>query len=396
LTAPQDQAADLDAEILLSELEGSLRPELDERLRAAYRAHIEGGAGMPRWPARLFDEALSSRVHKVLARLPPGGVPSRRLRVVRHIIVSARVLSAGGFAERNRAARALGALDFYQLHLDIEELHLDEIEERLGPVHPPHRTAGDEALVQALARVDADEVYRRAVELLNEGGVTIAPTRRGSGATGRSRAFVIAPDDVRLVLAPITGAAGWRALWHELGHAFAAASVGDDLPWPLVRVASRTLDEAVAERFALLGERADVLARVLAMSEDHAARVSDDLRWRRQRWRSWQRARAAFERAAYLTDGVDPTRLDSMWARLVAEHTGERVGPESWRELHHLDDDPGAQALYLIAEDVAVELARVSLERLGNSLAPGASVSWRQIVGTLARGGSPGHHSSEP
>jgi hypothetical protein len=313
----------VEAELQLELVEGELAAELPAHLRAFARAHAEGRPA----PAAPLVARLASTLETVRAALAHDVLADRALALLRLVAPiaieddTAVALARGetpswpGLAALAAARDAVaqrrfgcGAIAWLQRLHGVGEA---EPAPRDAPGPPVDGWQTPDGALDAAAIADAWQVI--AARLGVAGSVRV-----DRGARGRPRAFVIEPRVEVIVVVPpaIDTPAARFAVLHELGHAAAALALPAGVP--------RVLDEAAAA---------------------YVAREAPS--WLSPRWSSplADAARGRRLAIAAMLDGIER-------ALPVIQDTPSAAPP--WALWH----DPGAQAAYVAAEELAENLAR--------------------------------------
>jgi hypothetical protein len=331
-------------ELQLDRVEAELASELPPHMRAFARAYARGDA-LPSAPEVLHRRATLATAHAALAHPV---LADRGLALVRLVAPIAIEADPGVAAARAAeptwpalaalaAARdAAAAAVFGRRAIDVlHRLHGAPVasdDAQSSPALPPPVTAWFEPDGIALDRHAISHAWD-AIRARH--GVTGA-VRFERTASARPRTFVVQPRGEVVVVVPAqiaTPAARFSVL-HELGHVLAALALPPGIP--------RLVDEAAAAYLARLIERPDPIA-------------GDGVAWYSA---AAGPARARRHQVARALDRIE-RELPAL-----GELPTERP---PWALWH----DPGAQAAYAAAEQLADDIER----EIGASPAPGALAS---------------------
>ncbi|HEY0255745.1 MAG TPA: hypothetical protein VGC41_29650, partial [Kofleriaceae bacterium] len=285
-------------------------------------AHAED---RPPPPAPLVAR-LASTLETVLAALPNEGLADRALALLRLVapfaveddpaVVAIRAQPPSwdglvGLTEaRDAAARTRFGIGAVELSHRLHGTH----EPPIAHDAPGPRVAGWMERDAALDAIEIDDVWNAIASRLGVTGVV----RIDRSAVARPRTFVIDPQREVIVVVPqvIASPAAKFAVLHELGHAAAALVMLPGVP--------RVLDEAAAS---------------------YIARLCEPPSWLPPKW-SCDLAPAARHRRTALAAMLDDT-----------ERTLPALAnPPGKHPPHALWHDPGAQAAYVKAEQIADRL----------------------------------------
>ncbi|HST40491.1 MAG TPA: hypothetical protein VLK58_13340 [Conexibacter sp.] len=214
-----------------------------------------------------------------------------------------------------------------------------------------------------------------AARLLESYGATLAGLGLSTDADGRialdvearpgksPRAFCVAvraPQDVRLVVAPVGGRDDYAALLHEGGHAQHFAHMDATLPFEYRQLGDNAITEAFAFLFDHLAEDARWLALRGVADDDRGLAVH--ARAARLVYLRRYCGKLAYELTAH---GETPPG-DALLADVYARSLSEAVGV-AWPAANHLADmDPGFYvAAYLRAWALETHLRRWLTDRFG-------------------------------
>ena len=167
-----------------------------------------------------------------------------------------------------------------------------------------------------------------------------------------NRTFVVGAKDIRIVVSGGRTRKAWQAALHEVGHALVALAGLRPV---------RAVDEAVATWASDRLARADQAMWMLGVSPDEAARRAREAEAGRALRRRSAALLVRFERDLYREPGGD---LAARWHAAAAAAGWTRTFARPPAALWH---DPGAQAAYRAAEELAL--------RLGEALAAGAGLA---------------------
>ncbi len=324
--------------VALGFLEQELAAEMPGHMRAFARAHAEGRAPPP---APLVAR-LASSLKTAWVAFANEGLAERALAVLRLVaplaieddpaVVAARAQppSWPGLVvlatARDAAARArfgISAIDLaHRLHGTPGPAHdLDAPGAAIAGWHDRGPALDAVAIDDAWNAVAARLGVTGAVRVDREAAAAAAPAAPGTPGRGRAfvpRTFVIIPQREVIVVVPaaIDTPAARFAVLHELGHAAAALVLPAGIP--------RVLDEAAAS---------------------YVARLAEPPSWLPPRWVSDLAAAARVRRTALAAMLDDVERLLPALPQLPG-----RAPP--WALWH----DPGAQAAYVAAEEIAERL----------------------------------------
>lgn len=326
---------ELQVEVALELIEGELAVELPAHMRAFARAHADGRPPPPA-PALLrrsstIETARNACAHAILA---DRGLAM--LRLVAPLVVEAdpEVVAARGepaswpglsrlAAARDRIARATFGCTAIELAHRLSGV--SSVRTLYAPGPPIDGWQVPDVTLDQAAIQDA------WTALAARTGVSGA-VRIDRSANAKPRAFVIEPKVEVIVVVPaaITTPAARFSVLHELGHAIVALSMRPGVP--------RVVDEAAAA---------------------YVARLAEPPSWLPPKWPSELAAAARSRRLALAS------MLDDIERRLPDLSDTPGSAPP-WALWH----DPGAQASYVEAEDMA---DRLRLE-LGPNPPPGQLV----------------------
>lgn len=331
----------LQVETELDLIDGGLAVELPAHMRAFARAHAEGRSPPPA-PALLRLSTTLRTARNALAHdvLLDRGLALLRLVVPLAIESDPKVMAARAEApswpglQRLAMARDAVAQRMFG-HRAIELLHrlhgVDQVVRvpAAAPGPPIEQWSSRGPAVDATAIADAWQLIRARLGV--SGAVRVDSTREPAV---QPRAFVVEPRrEVIVVVPPVITAGARFAVLHELGHVFLALGMTPGVP--------RVVDEAAASYVARFMEPPSFLAPNWVSDVAVAARAR----------------RLA---VAGMLDDIE---------RRLPDLGDVRTAAPPWALWH----DPGAQASYVAAEDMA---DRVRAE-LGPTPPPG------QVLGAL-------------
>ncbi len=343
---------------------------------------------------------------------------------------------------RNRAARSVGARDFFELTLTTSELDetalfqtLDDVDtvtrapfaawkadedarrarrfgvaaDDLAPWHyddPFFQSAPDDDeldLTSWFAGLDQVDVTRRTFVAL---GLDLDAVIERSDLLPRDRksqhAFCIHIDragDVRVLCNNVPGEYWTETMLHEFGHAAYDANLDPTLPW-LLRTMHPLTTEGVAMLFGRLSLDPEWLVTVAGVDADAVEAAAPALARRRLVallvFARWVLVMTNFERGLYADPDADH---DRRWWDLVEQYQllhrpAGRQGPD-WAAKIHVALAPVYYQNYLLGELVASQLQATLRERFGGIVgrravgefltreffAPGWDPTWNELVG---------------
>lgn len=343
---------------------------------------------------------------------------------------------------RNRAARALGFQDYYQMRLRLEGLDpawLETLADRVARETRAPFAATADRIRRRLARRFGiapedvrpwhyeDPFFQRVpvavgvdLDPLFEGHPPEALVRSTFGRIGWSPAEVLSHSDLKLregkpatalcldvdrsgdvrILASLQpGLRPSAILLHELGHAFFFTHLPSSLPWLLRQPASDALGEAIALLFADLTRDEEWLTEVLGVPERRLDIRRADLRQQRRDellvFIRFCLVMIHFERELYRDPDQD---LVGLWWRLRARYQlmarpTDRQAPD-WAAKIHLVSAPVYFHNYLLGQLAASQLrAHIHGRGIGPVwsqpagrflveaiISPGARLPWDQVI----------------
>jgi len=338
--------APLDLELALDRAWAELAAELPAHVRAFARAHA-AGASAPPAPAAARQAALAQQALAYPA-LAARGLALLRLAVPAVVegepaVARARAqepswpaLAALAAARASASRSRLGA-GFLALMHALHGAPAGGATDAAAPApsEPLEPPEGWQAPERAIGPAEIDAVWRELARRCGAAGrLALVPSERA-----RPRAFVVEPgrEVIAVVPARVETAAARFAVLHELGHALAGLLAPEALP--------RAVDEAAAA---------------------YAARAMESPA------HPWHSPLAAAARA----------RRTALAAALDAIERGAASPPAGTRPPWALWHDPGAQAAYVRAEQLADAWAAEPAEPAAAAEAAGPGAA---LAGQLAR-----------
>jgi hypothetical protein len=245
---------------------------------------------------------------------------------------------------------------------------LDHRVKELAPI-PEARFAAEAALPTAY------RLYRAFGADLENLGVTIRDF-----AFGGQTIAVQVPDDVRLVVRPLSGLKFYALLIHELGHAFAATRTRTNEPlykayeW-IPGLVDPAFAEGVAETFSRMLDVPAVLTRFVGLSADDAAAVA-----RRRKLETLVGIRRSlvaisFERSSLERDGnLDQIALDAerRFSGTIVPRDAEPV----WAASAMLATYPVYVQSYMLAAMMALQVRAALSARFGTESVSEKAGAW--------------------
>lgn len=291
----------LSAELNVDRLEATIAAAVSEWTEAQCDAHVHGRA-MPPAPAVV----RSQQTRRELAQWAESSLRARQLQLLCERANAAAQNGPHDVATALRLDGASRALYDWARHYDGDPVVAAPSPDRALRARIGQRLRLRSAVTEGQTRLAAAGIDLAAVRFAEP----------HAGATRRPHTYLISPPDRVAVVAnaPPT-LAGWRQVWHELGHAAFALSHDPKLPWSLRDAPSPVVHEAFAELFASRIDDADVIATLLEVDDDTAASIAAWRAYRRQLWRQQLLApQAPAANARYV--------IADALARVLRAHTG--------------------------------------------------------------------------